>query len=160
MSRYLFGLLVLMLGLAACRGDAEEERPIGGLRVDQVTAVLSLPSETGAIYMRIHNGTGQDEALTGAVVPGCEAVELHEMRMDGDMMLMRQVEGNRIVIPRGETVMLQRAGLHIMCIGKTVEFAVGDAVSVTLQFEGAGAVEVTAEVIDPAEVPMEMDGEH
>ena len=158
MIRYLFVFLVLVMGLVACRGEAEEERPIGGLRVDRVTAVLSLPSDTGAIYMRIHNGTGSDDALVGATVPGCETVELHEMTMQGDVMIMRQVEGNRIAIPAGETVILQTGGLHVMCIGKTAEFAVGDAVPVTLEFDSAGAVEVTAEVIDPA--GMHMDGEH
>ncbi len=153
MRRYLFVLLVIISSLAACRGGgAEAEQPIGGFRVDQATAVLSLPSDTGAIYLRIHNGTGQDETLTGAAVPGCAAVELHEMLMDGDVMLMRQVEGDGILIPAGETVTLDSGGLHIMCAGKTAAFAVGDSVPVTLQFASGRVEEVAAEVVDPAGV--------
>lgn len=151
MHRLGFIFLVSIISLAACRGEVEEDQPIGGLRVDQVTAVLSLPSDTGAIYMRIHNGTGQDETLVGAAVPGCETVELHDMRVDGDVMMMHQVEGNRIPIPAGETVMLQRGGLHVMCIGKTADFVVGHSVPVTLEFDGAGMVEVTAEVVEPGD---------
>ncbi len=78
------------------------------------------------------------------------------MIMENDVMVMRQMEGNRIPIPAGETVMLQRGGLHVMCIGKMAEFAVGQSVPVTLTFEKAGTMEVTAEVIDPGEMSPEM----
>jgi copper(I)-binding protein len=46
-----------------------------------------------------------------------------------------------------------------MCIGKTAEFAVGESVPVTLTFENAGTMEVTAEVIDPGEMSPEMQME-
>ncbi|HRO91899.1 MAG TPA: copper chaperone PCu(A)C [Promineifilum sp.] len=120
---------------------------------------MSLPMPNGAVYMTITNGTADDDALIDAAVPGCDAVELHEMIMENDVMVMRQMEGNRIPIPAGETVVLQRGGLHVMCIGKTAEFAVGESVPVTLTFEKAGTMEVTAEVIDPGETAPEMQME-
>lgn len=145
-------LLIVSLLLVACGGTAGEA---GELTVDNVTANLTLPTETGAVYMRITNNTTADDALIGATVPGCGAVELHEMVLDGDVMMMSQVEGNRIPIPAGQTVMLERGGLHVMCLGKTGEFAVGQSVPVTLEFETAGQMEVVAEVIEPGEAPME-----
>jgi periplasmic copper chaperone A len=154
--------LLLLLVLVACGGNQVEEpdRPVTGeLTVDNVTANLTLPSTTGAVYMRIANGSGSDDALIGAEVPGCGTVELHEMIMQDDVMMMRQMEGNRIPIPAGETVMLERGGLHVMCIDKTGEYTVGEMVPVTLQFEQAGTMEVMAEIVAPGEMPMDMGGE-
>lgn len=150
--------LLLVLFLVACGGASEETAaPAGELTVDTVTANLSLPTETGAVYMRITNNTDTDDALIDATVPGCGTIELHQMIMENDVMIMRQMEGNRIPVPAGQTVMLERGGLHVMCIDKTGEFAVGDEVPVTLQFENAGTIEVTAAVIEPGEMPAEMD---
>jgi periplasmic copper chaperone A len=52
--------------------------------------------------------------------------------------------------------MLQRGGLHVMCIDKTGEYTVGQMIPVTLQFQNAGTIEVQAEVVAPGEA-MEMD---
>jgi copper(I)-binding protein len=160
MKRLVAIALVLMALLVACGGgEGMGETAAGELVVESVMGNLTLPMPNGAVYMTITNGTDSDDALIDAVVPGCGAVELHEMIMEDDVMVMRQMEGNRIPIPAGETVMLQRGGLHVMCIGKTAEFAVGESVPVTLTFENAGTMEVTAEVIDPGEMSPEMQME-
>ena len=144
--------------LAACGGQTAESpaenAPLasGALIVDNVSANLTLPTATGAVYMRITNGTDQDDALLGANVPGCGLVELHEMVMDGDIMRMNPVEGGHIPIPAGQTVMLERGGLHVMCMDKTGTYTVGDTVAVTLQFANAGTIEVSATVVDPGEM--------
>lgn len=150
---------VLIALLSACGGQATEDA--AGLSVDNVTANLTLPTDTGAVYMQIHNGTEQDDALLGATIPGCGVIELHEVIMENDIMQMRPVEGGRIIIPAGETVELKRGGLHVMCIGKSGDFVVGGTVPVTLEFENAGPIEVTAAIIDPGEMPagMEMEGD-
>jgi copper(I)-binding protein len=149
--------LILVVLLAACGGGNEEMNGTdagGELTVENVLGNLALPMPNGAVYMTITNGTESDDALIDAAVPGCGTVELHEMVMEDDVMVMRQMEGNRIPVPAGETVMLQRGGLHVMCIGKSADFAVGEMVPVTLTFENAGTMEVTAEVLDPAEMEM------
>lgn len=152
--------LIMVVSMMGCGGTEMGETDDGGhLIVGNVLANLSLPMPNGAVYMTITNGTADDDALIDAAVPGCDAVELHEMIMENDVMVMRQMEGNRIPIPAGETVVLQRGGLHVMCIGKTAEFAVGESVPVTLTFEKAGTMEVTAEVIDPGETAPEMQME-
>lgn len=156
MKRLLIWGLTLIVLLAACGGnEGLNGTDAGGeLTVENVLGNLALPMPNGAVYMTITNGTGSDDALIDAAVPGCGTVELHEMIMENDVMVMRQMEDNRIPIPAGETVMLQRGGLHVMCIGKTGEFAVGESVPVTLTFENAGPMEVTAVVLDPAEMEM------
>ena len=51
----------------------------GGLTVDNVTAVLTLPSDTGAVYMRITSGGDVDDALIDAALDGCGA---HQVTRD------------------------------------------------------------------------------
>jgi copper(I)-binding protein len=160
MRRLLIGLGILMMTvlIAGCGGGGLLPSPedAGGLVVDNVTALLTLPSDTGAAYMRITNNGDSDDALINATIDGCGTIELHEIIMEDDVMQMRQVEGNRILIPAGQTVTLEPGGLHVMCIGKTGEFAIGQPVPVMLTFENAGEMEVIAQVLDPA--AMEMEG--
>jgi copper(I)-binding protein len=146
---FLLICLILSLSVLAACGSND-----GEMKVEMVKANLTLPTETGAVYMTISNETGEDDVLTAASVPGCATVELHEMLMENDIMNMRQVEGGEIPIPAGETVELKQGGLHVMCIGKTGEFAVGDSVEVTLEFDKAGTIEVTAEIIAPGGIGM------
>ena len=155
MKRLLFLPCILLLSSALITCTSNSDDVHGELKVERVKANLTLPTETGAVYMTIINGSNEEERLVAAAVPGCDAVELHEMMMDGDVMVMRQVEGGEIAIPAGETVELKQGGLHIMCIGKTGEFNIGDSVTVTLEFAKAGTMEVQAEVIAPGEMKMD-----
>jgi copper(I)-binding protein len=155
-------LLVLILVLAAC--STTEPEPAAEmadeLAVSHVRANMTMPSDTGSLWMEIHNGTDSDDALIGAEFDGCAAIELHDMKMENDVMVMREVEGGKIPIPAGETVELKKGGLHVMCIGKEAPLEVGSNLEVALQFENAGTVNVTAEVVEPGEMPMDMEGDH
>ena len=159
-------LLVLVLLLAAC-STAELEQSAGDaamagtedITVSNVRANLTLPSDTGSLWMEIHNGGDKDDALVGAEVPGCAVIELHTMVMENDVMVMRQVEGDKIPLPAGETVELKKGGLHVMCIGKEVPLEAGSTIDIVLQFENADDIALTAEVVEPGEMPMNMDNE-
>lgn len=140
-------LLLLIGSLAAC--TSSENAGSGDMVIENVQANMTMPSDTGSVWVKITNNTGQDDALTGAVVPGCGTVELHNMVMDGDIMVMRQVEGGEIPIPNGETVALKQGGLHIMCIGKEAPLEAGTTLDMTLNFANAGALDVTANVVAP-----------
>lgn len=156
-------LALLLILAVACGGQTKEEpmtesTEAGTLAVTDVTANMSLPTATGAVYMLITNNSDADDALVGATIPGCGAVELHEMAMDGDVMVMREVENGRIPVPSGVTVTLKRGGLHVMCIDKAEPIEPGQMVPVTLEFENAGIMEVEAMTIDITEEGMEMEG--
>jgi copper(I)-binding protein len=60
------------------------------------------------------------------------------------MMGMRPIE--RLEIPAGGTVELKPGGYHIMLIQLVQELKVGDKIEITLTFEKAGDVTITAEV--------------
>jgi threonine dehydrogenase-like Zn-dependent dehydrogenase len=81
------------------------------------------------------------DALIGASSPAADAVELHEMRMDGATMRMRAVD--RIVVaPGAHLTMAPGGGYHLMFVRIRRPWAVGDDVPVTLVFERAGRVDV------------------
>jgi copper(I)-binding protein len=105
--------------------------------------------------MEITNRGEADDALLGASVDGCQVIELHDMFMDGDVMIMRPVEGGEIPIPAGETVALQPGGLHVMCIGKEAPLELGSSVEIALQFRNAGPVTVVGAVVEPGQMSMD-----
>ena len=157
MKRLILGVLVLLLvSLAACTSSGDAESGSGEMVIEHVQANMTMPSDTGSVWVSITNNTGQDDALTGADVPGCGTIELHNMVMDGDVMVMRQVEGGQIPIPNGETVELKQGGLHIMCIGKEAPLELGTSVAITLHFANAGNIDVTGKVVEPGGM-MDMD---
>jgi periplasmic copper chaperone A len=147
MKRVFFIVFVLLIvSLAACSSGSTES---GEMVIENVQANMAMPSDTGSVWVKITNNTGQDDALIGADLAGCGAIELHNMVMDGDVMVMRQVEGGEIPIPNGETVELKQGGLHIMCIGKEAPLELGTSVDIGLNFANAGTINVTGTVVEP-----------
>jgi copper(I)-binding protein len=95
--------------------------------------------------MAIHNEGRSEERLVAASTNVCRSVELHQTSLDErDVMMMRQVD--EIVIPAGQTIELKVGGLHIMCLDRREEFAIGDRIPLTLTFEIGGDMEISAEI--------------
>ena len=66
-----------------------------------------------------------------------ERVEIHEMKMSGELMQMRHLtEG--LVIPAGQSVQLKPGSTHLMLMAPKKPIAEGQKVSITLVFEKAG----------------------
>lgn len=143
-------LMTLLLLVVACAPttDPEANDADGTIVVENVQANLALPSDTGSVWLQITNNSGADDALVGAQIDGCGIIELHDMFIENDVMVMRPVEGGQIPLPAGETVELQRGGLHIMCLEKE-SFTEGETVAVTLQFATAAPITVNGPVVSP-----------
>jgi copper(I)-binding protein len=95
-------------------------------------------------YLTITGGSAAD-ALIGASSPISMDVQVHETTQSADGMGMQEVE--RIEIAAGATVMLEPGGYHIMFMRPDPEgLTVGGTVEITLTFEHAGDVVVSAEV--------------
>ncbi len=93
----------------------------------------------------MHDGAmehGEEDGHDGAMEHGEEG--MHDGEHRAPMMGMREIDA--IEIPAGETVELVPGGLHIMLIDLVEDLEVGDRFEVTLTFEHAGDVTVTAEV--------------
>lgn len=92
-------------------------------------------------YLIIKNSGSEDDRLAGGSAPFAGKVEIHEMKMDGDIMMMRRIEGG-LAIPAGGEVSLKPGGLHIMFMQLQEQMKEGDSHKVTLEFEKAGSIEV------------------
>lgn len=154
--KILLAWLALVMLLAACGSGGSGEMEVA----DVWGRTSPMAAANGAFYMQVTNNTGQDDKLLSASAAACGTVELHEMYMkEGDVMGMRPVTAGYIPLPKGEMVELKVGGLHVMCINKVQEFTVGAQIPITLTFEKAGTMEVTAEIRDTAEMPgMNSDG--
>jgi copper(I)-binding protein len=99
---------------------------------------------TGGGFLKLDNGGKTADRLLSASAEVSKSVELHSMKMEGDVMRMRQVDG--IDIGAGQTVELKPGGLHIMFIGLKAPLKQGDSFPMKLKFEKAGEVAVTVKV--------------
>ncbi len=91
--------------------------------------------------------SGNDASLIQASSPAAGKIELHEMKMRGDVMQMRKVD--KIDLPGGKTVKLEPGGLHLMLQQPKKPLKAGDKVPLTLTIKSGGKLEeiaATAEV--------------
>ena len=139
--------LVTACGLAALPAAAHGYQH-GALKIDHPWARPTLPGQrTGAGYLSIHNTGSTADRLLGGSTPAAAAVEVHEMRMDGDVMRMRELK--TLELPPGKPVTLAPGGLHLMLTGLKAPLKIGDKLSVKLRFEKAGEVELVFQVENP-----------
>lgn len=145
-------------GLAHDGCPAGQTYTAGDLTITGAFTRAMLPNaQSAGGYLTIENTGTIPDTLIGAATEAARVVQLHEMKMEGDMMKMTErPEG--IVIPAGETVALAPGGLHIMFLGVGTPFQEGECLEVVLEFAEAGTVPVMLEVGDPAAGgPMAMD---
>ena len=104
---------------------------------------------TTAAYVDL--ASGQPATLVGAETTVAATAEVHEMRMDGNVMRMRAVP--RLELPAGKTVELKPGGFHIMLIDLKRPLKQGDVVALKLKIQGAdgkvSSMAVNAQVRDP-----------
>ncbi|WP_169566070.1 copper chaperone PCu(A)C [Sneathiella limimaris] len=133
------GIAVMAMFLSLSAASAMD-----GVVVDGVWARASKGKVAGA-FMMIHNHGKLDDRLVSASSPVAPRVEIHATEMkDGVMKMIHQAAG--ITVKAGETLELKPGGYHVMLMGLGAPLEVGKTFPITLQFEKAGTVEVTATV--------------
>jgi hypothetical protein len=136
-------LVALALGLA---GSAQAQVSVSDA---WVRGTVQGQKTTGA-FMRLRSADGA--ALVGAESPVAAVVEIHAMRMEGNVMRMRPVP--KLELPAGQAVELKPGGYHIMLMNLKAPLKQGESVPVKLKFQGKDGkpqeVEVRAEVRDLA----------
>jgi periplasmic copper chaperone A len=98
-------------------------------------------------YLSITNNGTVPDRLTGATFSEADHVEIHEMKMEGDVMKMRPLPDGVEVKP-GETVKLAPSGIHLMLKELKTPLKKGDMVAGSLTFEKAGKVDVEFKIED------------
>lgn len=116
--------------------DATEEQQSVVTFANAYVRAMAEDSDMTAIFGQITNLSDQDVTITGfsSSVPA-QRYEIHEV-VDGTMRPLQ----NGLVVPAGETVVLQPGAEHLMLLGVTSPVEAGDTVSVTLTVDGTETV--------------------
>lgn len=131
-----------MLGSLLSFGSAQaHEFKLGEIEIGHPYSRAMLPmAKVGGGYFKITNN-GPADRLVSVKSERAESVELHEMKMNGAVMEMRELDGG-IAIPAKTTVELKPGSYHLMFMGVPQPFKEGEMVKATLVFEKAGSVDV------------------
>ncbi|MEK1890844.1 MAG: copper chaperone PCu(A)C [Phyllobacterium sp.] len=122
--------------------SAMEPVKAGDLTLSDAFTRATLPgAKVGGGYVTITNGSKEADRLIGGSSPIAARIEVHEMKMDGNVMQMRQLKDG-LEIPAGETVKLAPGNIHLMMMGLKSPLKEGEMVPVTLEFAKAGKVEL------------------
>lgn len=114
----------------------------GDISITAPHARPTVPGQPGgAAYVTLENTGGSADRLVGVTSPVARSAEIHTMRMDGDVMRMREA-GELPLPPAAKVEMKPGMGYHIMLIGLKQPLQAGATFPITLTFEKAGKVEV------------------
>jgi copper(I)-binding protein len=130
---------VLLAALALCAAVSAQAQ----VRVDEPWVRTTVPEQksTGA-FMALTSVKGGK--LVSATSPVATTVEVHEMKMEGDIMRMRAVDA--LALPAGQRVDLKSGGYHMMLLGLKHPVKAGDVVPITLVVEDAAGKRENVEV--------------
>lgn len=108
------------------------------------------PAPTGALaggcYVTLTASV--DDRLVAVETTAADRGEIHTMSMDGGVMRMRKLTDG-LALPAGKAVSLKPGADHIMVIAPKIALKEGAQVPLTLKFQKAKPVKVTAVVKTP-----------
>lgn len=117
-----------LLALAAGAAQAQTHASDAWAR-----ATVSAQKATG-LFLQLRS---PDAArLVGGSSPAAGRVEIHEMRMDGGVMKMRELAA--LELPAGQTVALKPGGYHLMLMELKQPLQAGASLALSLQIERPG----------------------
>ncbi len=137
---------ITTLALSACVGVAAHAQNVSVTVADAwARATVQGQKATGA-FMKI---TAKDNAKLVAVSsPAAGVAEIHEMRMEKDVMKMAALP-NGLELPAGKAVELKPGGYHVMLMDLKAPLAKDSTVALTLTFQDAKGVKSTQELKVP-----------
>ena len=129
--------------LAACGNESGS-----GLRASDAWLRPTPPGVTSAaIYLRIDNGTDNDDALLDGTAEPCMVLSPHLTTTDSaGTSTMTEPGEHATDVPAGGHLDLVPQGLHLMCYGLTAPLVEGDEFSITLRFRSGSTAIVKAKV--------------
>lgn len=123
---------IAMLALAGAALVAQAQTAPVAVEGAWVRASVQGQTSTGA-YMTLT--ASEAMTLTGASTPVAGVAEVHEMRMDGDIMRMRAVDG--LALQPGKPLELKPGGYHVMLTQLKTPLPPQASVPLTLHFRDA-----------------------
>lgn len=143
--RLKFFLILLVLALlSACASEAPAVSQ-NGTEIYNPRAMAGKSGEVTGGFLTIKNTSAAADRLLGASCGAAMMTQVHETKMDGGVMAMREVTA--IEIPAGQIVELKQGGYHIMLMDLKQDVKAGETTACTLKFENAGEVTVELQVM-------------
>jgi Uncharacterized protein conserved in bacteria len=119
---------------------------VAPLQVDSPWARPTVPGQpTAGAYMTFR--ASAPLTLLGASTPQAGTVEMHEMKMEGQVMRMRAVE--TVALLPGQPLRFTPGGYHFMLMDLKAPFQAGTRFPMTLRFRDAGGQVKTLELSVP-----------
>ena len=136
-TQYLFSIAALACSLCTCAVAQSVE-------VKDAWVRTSVPGQkaTGA-FMKITAKEGARLVSVSSPVAG--VTEVHEMKMEGDVMKMRALAAG-LELPAGKTVEFKPGGYHVMLMDLNAALPKGSMVPMTLTFRDTRGVETKVEL--------------
>ena len=130
--------LIHTVALVATLWAAAATAQTTAVQVDGAWARASVQGQKGTgAFMRLT--APQGARLMGVESPAAGITEVHEMKMDGDIMRMRAVPV--LDLPPGKTVELKPGGYHLMLQDLKAPLMKDSVVPITLVFQDAQGAE-------------------
>lgn len=136
-------LTLALVALTTLSGSAwAHGYKIGSLEIHHPHARATPPgAPVAGGFMTIRNTGAEPDRLIGGEASFAGEMQVHEMKMDGDVMRMREIEGG-LEVPAGGEVELKPGGYHVMFMKLGEQLKEGERRKATLKFEKAGTIEV------------------
>src|SRR5471032_2566531 len=141
----LLSVMLMTASLAATPSLAHDYK-IGSIEIVQPwsrATPSTAPSASG--FLTLTNKGNAPDRLIDIETSAAKQAEIHEMKMDGAVMRMRELE-NGVVLQPGQTIELKPGGYHVMFMGLKAPFVKDQKVPATLVFEKAGRIDIEFQV--------------
>ena len=134
--------LLLIAALVWSGASLAHGYKLGDLEIGHPWTRATAPTApTAGGFLSITNKGTTADRLIAVRTPAAENAQIHEMKMDGNVMRMRELEKG-VEIPAGATVTLAPGGVHLMLMGLKGPLVKDTKVPLTLVFEKAGSIDV------------------
>lgn len=117
--------LMIVFVLSACSAPEDIE-------VHQAWIRPTMHGENAAVYFTIHNHTAVADQLLGASSPVADVIEIHESKLENDIMQMSKLES--VALDADEEIIFKPGGYHMMLINIKQELVLGQHIGLILHF--------------------------
>ena len=141
MKRTLISALIVILLITACG-------PEKGIEVHSAWMRPSPKGTNGGVYFELHNHASTPDELTGITSEAAVVVEIHESKMEGDVMKMEMLTS--LPIDAYADMTFEPGGLHVMLVNLHQELKMDDEFEIVLHFKDHEDITVHVIVKDTA----------
>jgi copper(I)-binding protein len=132
-------ILAMVMLLSACGAEK-------GIEIHEVWMRPTAQGDNGAVYFVLHNHSSEADEMTDASSDVAEAVEMHESKVNSDIMEMNRVK--TIPLDAYAEIDFAPGKFHIMLVNLKRTLKVGDEIEITLHFKNFEDIHVKVPLRD------------